>query len=65
MRLTLLYPWALETLEVLGPHFLVVCVCVTERGGKRLGLRGAKVGEVVRIFTNKTFCFNIMLLTQS
>lgn len=32
-------------------------VCVRGRGRKRLGLRGAKVGEVVKIFKNKTSLF--------
>lgn len=45
MPLMLLYPWALEILDVLGQHPVVVVVCVCEE--ERLRLRGAKVGEVV------------------
>lgn len=52
MLLTLLSLWALETLKC-WDHIFWWCVY----DGERQGLRGAKVGEVVRIFMNKTFLF--------
>lgn len=66
MPVMLLYPRALERMEVLGQHLGVVVVGVCEEEGGEVKIERCKSwGSGRKIFENKTFCFNLVLLALS
>lgn len=68
MLVMLLYPRALERMEVLGQYLVVVVVvgvCEEESGGEVKIERYKSWGSGRKIFENKTFCFNLVLLALS